>query len=175
MIKTPVCQIVGYKNSGKTTFMNKLINYYTLCGIRVGALKHHGHGGEPNEPAFSQGTDSEKHWKAGADISGVQGESILQLSLKPKNPLQLEEILAIYDIIKPDIILVEGYKYASFPKVVLLNDLENDQLLTKVTNPIAIGSQNKELLHNQDLFTIPLLEVDNHISEIAAYIQKRVM
>jgi len=172
MIKTPVCQIVGYKNSGKTTFMSKLINYYTLQGMRVGALKHHGHGGEP---AYIQETDSGKHWNAGAAISGVQGESTLQLLCHPEEPLNLKEILAMYELSEPDIILVEGYKHASFPKIVLLRDARDEQLLKEVTNTIALGSRDKALLQNRSTYTFPLSETDNNITDIAAYIQKKIV
>lgn len=173
MIKTPVCQIVGYKNSGKTTFMSKLINYYTSKGFAVGALKHHGHGGEPNAGNVHE-TDSAKHLKAGAAISGVQGESRLQLSLESEQPLDLTDILRMYELSNPDIILVEGYKYASFPKVVLLRGMEDEQLLKDITHPVAVGSWNKELLHNRELYTIPLLEMGDCIDDIATYIQNKV-
>src|SRR5699024_4604929 len=106
MMKTPVCQIVGYKGSGKTTLMNKLIHHYSGCGLRVGALKHHGHGGEPK---CVEGTDSDSHMESGAFISGVQGETILQLSLGHDEPLDLPDILKMYDHFNLDLILIEGY------------------------------------------------------------------
>lgn len=175
MVNTPVCQIVGHKNAGKTTLMSKLINYYSSCGVHVGALKHHGHGGEPEAFHEVKETDSTKHLKAGAIISGVQGENTLQLSLEPKKPLDLTQILTMYESSEPDIILVEGYKNASFPKIVLLNDVQDEYLLETVPNTIAIGALNKELLYNRSLFTIPLLEVEKRLPEIAAYIHKKVV
>jgi len=173
MIKTPVCQIVGYKNSGKTAFMSRLIEYYTSKGFTVGALKHHGHGGEP-AAMDARETDSGKHSNAGATISGVQGESRLQLSFDHNSPMDLTDILRMYELSGPDIILVEGYKDASFPKVVLLKESDDEQLLQDVTHTVAIGSRNKDLLHNRKLYTIPLLEIEDRIDDIATYIQNKV-
>ena len=43
-----IFQIVGYQNSGKTTFLNKLISHLTAVGINTATIKHHGHGGKPS-------------------------------------------------------------------------------------------------------------------------------
>ncbi|QQK74745.1 molybdopterin-guanine dinucleotide biosynthesis protein MobB [Salicibibacter cibarius] len=40
-----VLQVVGYKNSGKTTLMEELVKAFSAREMHVAALKHHGHGG----------------------------------------------------------------------------------------------------------------------------------
>src|SRR5690625_6083705 len=77
----PVYQVVGYKRAGKTTLMTSLIRYFSSTGMRVGTLKHHGHGGEP---AVIKETDSYQHTEAGSLISAVQGEKQLHLTVNQK-------------------------------------------------------------------------------------------
>lgn len=128
-----IMQIVGYKNSGKTTTVNTLINVFTEKGIRVATLKHHGHGGIP---IGFENTDSEKHRRAGAIISGVEGEGILQLS--NSSAWDMEQMLAIYKFINVELLIVEGFKKENFQKIVLINKEEDLALLKQVTNIQAV-------------------------------------
>lgn len=130
-----IIQIVGYKNSGKTTVSTKLIEYATKKGVRTASLKHHGHGGVP-EGIYD--TDSEKHKQAGSLISGVEGDGVFQLS---KDYWTLDEIIQIYDVMHVDLLLIEGFKSYSFPKVVLISNKANLELLEKVKNIKAIITQ----------------------------------
>lgn len=41
-----ILQIVGMKNSGKTTLMNHAISFLKERGYSVATIKHHGHIGE---------------------------------------------------------------------------------------------------------------------------------
>ena len=54
--------IIGRKNSGKTTLVVALIEYFTSQGIRVGSVKHTHHRHELDVP----GKDSFRHREAGA-------------------------------------------------------------------------------------------------------------
>ncbi|SDI31696.1 molybdopterin-guanine dinucleotide biosynthesis protein B [Alteribacillus persepolensis] len=47
----PILQITGYKNSSKTTLMNKLIAKAAKNHWKTAAVKHHGHGGKPSTKA----------------------------------------------------------------------------------------------------------------------------
>ena len=39
-IKPFILQICGYKNTGKTTFLNKLVKFFTAHNFKVGTIKH---------------------------------------------------------------------------------------------------------------------------------------
>lgn len=58
----PVLQIVGYKNSGKTTLACRLIHALSAQGLRVGSAKHDAHQFQLDDP----GTDSSRHLLHGA-------------------------------------------------------------------------------------------------------------
>ncbi|MGE7839378.1 molybdopterin-guanine dinucleotide biosynthesis protein B [Lysinibacillus sp. NPDC093712] len=129
-----ILQIVGYQDSGKTTLMEQLIKQATKEGLRVGTIKHHGHGGVP---MVETSKDSSRHEQAGAMITAVEGEGTLRMSIH-QNSWQLAEILAIYASFPMDIILIEGYKYEHYPKAVLLRTAQDQVLLQQVTNIICV-------------------------------------
>ncbi|WP_376711888.1 molybdopterin-guanine dinucleotide biosynthesis protein B, partial [Bacillus paralicheniformis] len=62
-------QIVGYQISGKTTLVEKIVHALAEREKKVATIKHHGHGGFPEVAQ----NDSEKHRKAGAVVSSVEG------------------------------------------------------------------------------------------------------
>ncbi|WP_421930392.1 molybdopterin-guanine dinucleotide biosynthesis protein B [Lysinibacillus halotolerans] len=128
-----ILQVVGYQNSGKTTLMERLIREATARGLKVGTIKHHGHGGIP----MSESKDSFRHEQAGAQVTAVEGDGTLRMSIHQNN-WNLDDILAIYASFKTDIILIEGYKEEHFSKVVLLRTLEDQALLEKVSNIICV-------------------------------------
>lgn len=41
--KPHIIQIVGYKNTGKTTLTAALIGHFSSMGLKVAAIKHDGH------------------------------------------------------------------------------------------------------------------------------------
>lgn len=129
-----ILQIVGYQNSGKTTLMEQLIAQATLEGFVVGAIKHHGHGGIP---MVESSKDSVRHEQAGASVTAVEGQGTLRMSIH-QNHWQLADILALYEAIKMDLILIEGYKNEDYPKVVLLRQAEDKSLLKKVSNIVCV-------------------------------------
>lgn len=124
-----ILQIVGYQNSGKTTVSKTLIRYLTAQALRVGAIKHHGHGGIPDAPVNK---DSTQHEQAGAIISAVEGAGMLRLAMQAPN-WSLAEVLALYEPYHLDVIIVEGYKQQHFPKVVLLRN-DQDKTLLNLTS-----------------------------------------
>ncbi|WP_163972025.1 molybdopterin-guanine dinucleotide biosynthesis protein B [Oceanobacillus halotolerans] len=168
----PVCQIVGHKNTGKTTLMRNLVEYYDrVKGFQVGALKHHGHGGEPD---MVKGTDSHRHFQAGATISAVQGETIMQMAFNPKQTWDLETIVTFYQQFPLDLILVEGYKKAAYPKIVVIKDEEEMEWSKTLSNVIAVTSQNDLLLDQIQQQTFLLDEKANYLPQLADWIMENV-
>jgi len=130
---TPVIfQVVGYQNSGKTTITSKLINLLAEKGVKTVTIKHHGHGGRPEYLPLK---DTEKHVKAGALASIVEGNGSLLLQAE-NHYYSLEDQIELMTFFQPDVILIEGYKLESFPKLLLLRD-ENDLSLLKCVSNIA--------------------------------------
>ncbi|HFJ9441560.1 MULTISPECIES: molybdopterin-guanine dinucleotide biosynthesis protein B [Bacillus] len=134
MGKAPsILQIVGYQNSGKTTLVEKIVHTLAERKMKVATIKHHGHGGFPEVAQ----KDSERHRKAGAVVSSVEGAGLLSLS-SLREDWSLQEIVRLYEFFEVDTILIEGYKKESYPKVVLLRSAEDVELLHKVENIVAV-------------------------------------
>lgn len=129
-------QVVGFKDSGKTTLACNLIELATQDGWKVASLKHHGHGGTPN---IVKNTDSERHKQAGSIMAGVEGGGALHLSIS-NSEWTLKKILAFYKQVDIDILIIEGYKDADFPKLVLMSKKDDLYLLNELTNIVAIIS-----------------------------------
>ncbi|WP_010529921.1 molybdopterin-guanine dinucleotide biosynthesis protein B [Lentibacillus jeotgali] len=161
-----ICQITGFKNSGKTTLMSQLIRYFSEEGLKVGSLKHHGHGGEPD---MAEGTDSEKHFKSGSVISGVQGGGLTQLTLH--RPFEIEELIQFYGRFKLDLLLVEGYKQADYPKIVLIKNKAELSLLQEVSNIIAVVTCDVHL-ENPGYPAFDMNDLHNDITALAGHIRR---
>lgn len=130
-----VYQIVGFQNSGKTTLMESIINYWSKHDLKVGTIKHHYHGGKPRKRVAEKDTD--KHLNAGASIVACEGEGELVL-LKQYLNWSLVDIIQFYENFSLDFILIEGYKYEDYPKAVLIRGEEDTYLLDQLSNIQAI-------------------------------------
>lgn len=162
MVASPVIfQVVGYQNSGKTTVVNKLIKHLSEKGLKIATVKHHGHGGKPD---LLETKDSSMHVSSGAVASIVEGDGRLVLQAEKAN-WSLEEHIAILKPLDPHIILIEGFKRADFPKVVLLKDPDSYHLLT-LTNIKAVlywGEKAKDIEDAHPL--IPFYPIGDHTGE----------
>lgn len=134
VVKPVIFQVVGYQNSGKTTFLTKMIAKLSEKGWKVVTIKHHGHGGQPD---LREEKDSSKHMAAGAAASLVEGGGRMILHADHSN-CELSEQIKLVSFFQPDFILIEGHKLEVYPKVVLIRDEEDVDLFQKVSNIKAV-------------------------------------
>jgi len=146
-----VMQIVGYKNSGKTTLIAALIPLFKERGFRVGTVKHDAHDFSIDIP----GTDSWKHQQAGADVTAIS--SPWRTAVMRNAPEPLERLLAGMDHV--DVVLVEGFKHESHRKLLLLREAGDLNLLSELDSVAGAALW-------PTLFTIP---DDNEITETAVF------
>ncbi|MDN4523690.1 molybdopterin-guanine dinucleotide biosynthesis protein B [Fictibacillus fluitans] len=123
-------QIVGYKNSGKTTLVSNLLKAASAAGLRAGTLKHHGHGGRIDFQ--DENKDTGIHRSAGAVVSGVEGEGTFQLCLD--QPVSFSRLVRLYELLELDLLLIEGFKEIQMPRVVLLKHDDDVELIRSSTN-----------------------------------------
>lgn len=109
----PIVSVVGRSDSGKTTFLEKLIPALKRKGLRVAVVKHDRHGFEMDRP----GKDTWRLREAGADAVMISAPN--QLALIRRNlerEASLDELAALVEG-SVDLILTEGYKSGDRPKV----------------------------------------------------------
>ncbi|PLR97754.1 molybdopterin-guanine dinucleotide biosynthesis protein B [Bacillus sp. T33-2] len=141
MVKPLVFQVSGFQNSGKTTLILDLIKRLSYMNIKTATIKHHGHGGQPDLPLKK---DSGRHVAAGAAASLVEGEGRILLQAE-KDDWTLEEKISLMSFFKPDLILIEGYKYENYPKAVLIRGEEDLKLLEELQQIEVVLCRDSDL------------------------------
>lgn len=112
-MKPPLFGVVGWKNSGKTTLIAKLIANFAARGLEVAAIKHAHHGFDVDH----EGRDSFHYRAAGARTVVVSSAKRFAIMTELKE--RPEPVLAdlVRHIERADIILVEGFKGEGHPKL----------------------------------------------------------
>ena len=136
-----VIGIVGWKNSGKTFFAQKLIKYFTSQKFNVASIKHAHDNFEIDKPD----TDSFLHRRAGSQqvivSSSKRWAKITELNKSKEKTLS--EL--IDDLNSPDIVIVEGFKKEPHSKIEIINDASDQStfLFPHLNNIIGIISDTK--------------------------------
>ncbi|MBX0357128.1 molybdopterin-guanine dinucleotide biosynthesis protein B [Halobacillus sp. Nhm2S1] len=164
MPETPVFQIVGYKNTGKTSLLSDLIAYGTDRGDKVAAIKHHGH--EEPLKVMHLDTDSYRLHESGAFLTGVDSPRRFQLELSHEDDFPLTQLVNIYQHFSPDLIAVEGYKQEDFPKAVIIKREEDLSLLESLTNIQLVICWDERMLDQISLPAISLREWRKRLPEV---------
>ncbi len=109
----PVFGVTGWKNSGKTTLVTRLVTEFAGRGLSVSTIKHAHHDFDIDQPA----TDSFRHRAAGAgEVLIVSGKRwALMHELRGEAEPVFESVLR--RLSPCDLVLVEGYKRESIPKI----------------------------------------------------------
>lgn len=107
MAEVPVITVTGWSNSGKTTFITRVVEILVNKGVKVGVIKHHGHktGGVDVE-----GKDSWKYSRAGANpvILSASDQYAVFVSTPQGEPSRDELVSKIADDV--DVVIVEGFR-----------------------------------------------------------------
>lgn len=105
--------VTGWKNTGKTGLMERLVTEITGRGLRVSTVKHAHHATDIDHP----GRDSFRHRQAGATevIVASPLRWAVMHELRGEEEPGLTALLARLSPV--DLVLIEGYKSAPHPKI----------------------------------------------------------
>ncbi|MFW2544173.1 molybdopterin-guanine dinucleotide biosynthesis protein B [Primorskyibacter sp. 2E107] len=105
--------VTGWKNAGKTGLMERLVTEITGRGFTVSTVKHAHHSFDVDHP----GKDSHRHRVAGAsEVILASRNRVAHMSeLRGAQEPVLADLLA--RLAPVDLVLIEGYKRDSHPKV----------------------------------------------------------
>ena len=113
--------IIGWKNSGKTYFAQKIISGLTKLNLKVASIKHAHHEFDIDQP----NTDSFLHRKAGSKqiiiSSSKRWAKIYEL--KDSSEKKLYEL--INELENPEVVIVEGFKNENHPKIEIIKDSQD--------------------------------------------------
>ncbi|MEM9249475.1 MAG: molybdopterin-guanine dinucleotide biosynthesis protein B [Pseudomonadota bacterium] len=136
-----VCGVVGWKNSGKTGLVERLVAEITARGVRVSTIKHAHHGVDVDQP----GTDSYRHRAAGAQevLLSSAGRWALMAELRGAPEPGLAELMP--RLSEVDLVLVEGFKREGHAKIEA-HRRETGQPLLALTDPTirAVATNDPE-------------------------------
>ena len=105
--------VTGWKNSGKTGLMERLVAEFTERGFSVSTIKHAHHSFEVDKP----GKDSFRHRNAGAKevLLVSRNRFALMHEVRQDEEPVLASLLAKLSSV--DLVLIEGYKRDRHPKI----------------------------------------------------------
>lgn len=127
--------IAGAHNSGKTTFIEKVVGILSSKGYKVAYIKH-----DPKGKAITdrEGKDSWRVFRAGAQQVLVASPDKLSLFISQRD-YTLKSIVGLLSISRPDIILVEGFKNSDgFDKYEVIRREENREPML-IADPLLKG------------------------------------
>ena len=148
----------AYSGTGKTTLIKDVVMILKKSNYRVSVIKHAHHNFDIDQP----GKDSYEIRKSGAEnmlISSKNRWALMHENMN-NNELTLIDLINILGKIKYDLILVEGFKAESFPKIELYRkEVSKDRglLSSSDKNVVAIATEQKTKLET----SLPVLDINN--------------
>ena len=158
---------VAKSGTGKTTLLEKVIARLKELGYKVGVVKHDAHRFDIDHP----GKDSYRLTAAGADTMLICSPDKLAMIKKHQKSPTIEEMLEEYfgDV---DIVLTEGFKKSSMPKIELHRRERSATLLCRGEehDPTLVAVASDEPL---DL-DVPVLDLNN-AEMVARFIEQNFL
>ncbi len=164
---TKAVSFVAPSGTGKTTLLEQVVVVLKQRGYKVGVLKHDAHRFEIDHP----GKDSYRFTHAGADTTVITSESTLALVKQQTAAPAPEELFATYfsDV---DLILTEGFKKSSLPKIEVHRREMSESLICRgeYHDPrlLAVASNTPLQLD------VPVLDINNP-AQVADFVVAHVM
>lgn len=157
--------VVGWKNTGKTSLVERLVTEIVGRGFTVSTIKHAHHGFDIDHP----GRDSHRHRAAGATevllSSPVRWALMHELRGAPEQ--EMDDLLPKLSPV--DLVLVEGFKLHGHPKVET-SRVEVEKPLLALNDP-TIRAVASEVAH--DGLQIPRFDL-NDTAGIADFILREI-
>jgi molybdopterin-guanine dinucleotide biosynthesis adapter protein len=143
--------IIGWKNAGKTSLMERLVADITGRGFTVSTVKHVHHDVDLDQP----GKDTFRHRAAGA--SEVVLASAHRFALLHEHRGPEPDLAAILTRLAPvDLVLVEGYKRDSHAKIEVFRDGEGRTLIQPDDSTVRAVATDADVRVG-----VPVLDLNN--------------
>ena len=131
----PIICFVGWSGSGKTTLMEQVVGELKRKGLRIAVVKHAHRGFDIDRP----GKDSCRYRAAGADIVIVASQTQLVTIQRTEEAVDLDSVAVMMNG-KVDLVLVEGFKHSSQPKIEVNLSSNNPEISCSTSELLAVVS-----------------------------------
>ncbi|WP_456391046.1 bifunctional molybdopterin-guanine dinucleotide biosynthesis adaptor protein MobB/molybdopterin molybdotransferase MoeA [Profundibacter sp.] len=157
--------VVGWKNSGKTGLIERLVTEITARGFSVATLKHAHHSFDVDH----QGKDSFRHREAGANevLLASRQRWALMHELRGEDEPSLTQLLA--HMSPNDLVLIEGYKRDGHMKIEANRAATGQPLIALEDDSIVAVASD----HALDDLNVPKFDLDN-TAAIADFVLEQV-
>src|SRR4026207_1791 len=156
----PIVCFVGKSNSGKTTFIERVIPELVRAGYKIATVKHAGHGFDLD----TEGKDSWRHKQAGASSVVILSKGSMAMFADASDQLKVEDIRDRFLDGSYDLIIAEGWKHEGYPKIVIIRE-QVGEIPISSEGLLAVGSDKPLDLH------VPRFDLDD-VPAVAALIMK---
>ncbi|MHB8859572.1 MAG: molybdopterin-guanine dinucleotide biosynthesis protein B [Thermoleophilia bacterium] len=147
----PLVCFVGNKNSGKTTFLEKLVPVLVSRGVVVAFLKHDVHGFEIDR----EGTDTWRLARAGAVQTVISSPGCVASVQSVRGEKELNELRhGLGDSI--DLVIAEGFKQSAADRIEISRSDCSRQLVCAEDDLIAVVSDRPDAAR-----TVPVFGLDD--------------
>jgi len=153
----PLLGFAAFSGTGKTTLLEVMLPKLVARGFRVGVIKHAHHDFDIDQP----GKDSYRLRKAGASQMLISSRYRRALVTEtPDEEANLAHLITQLDQTQLDLILVEGFKKLSFPKIELhrtevgkpwLHPTDNNIIAVAANVPVPESESEKHALPQLDI------------------------
>jgi molybdopterin-guanine dinucleotide biosynthesis protein MobB len=160
-----VIGIVGWKDNGKTTLVERLVAHLVARGLKVSTIKHTHHATDLDRP----GKDTWRHRAAGATevVLASSARYAILHELRHEPEPELDGLLA--RMAPADLVIVEGFKRFPHPKIEVHRAARGTPLIAR-DDPTVIAVASDEPLAG---LAVPVLDLDD-IPAIARLIGERL-
>ena len=137
--RPPLLSFVGKSDSGKTSFLEKLIPELGRRGVDVACIKHDAHGFTMDR----EGTDTWRLSRAGARKVAISSPKAMALLEEVENEKSLDEL---YDSVGTgvDLVIAEGFKKADTDKIEVCRRARSESLTCSESELVAVISDRPD-------------------------------
>ncbi len=133
-----VFTVSGFKDSGKTWLISRLINEFIRDGHSVGVIKHDGHDYEMDHPM----TDTSVFYEKGAAFTAIFNGR--KYSVNARGETGVKELLSFCP--ETDIVICEGLKHSALPKIFMVRSGETEGVPEGVMGVVCRDVRDMDVL-----------------------------
>lgn len=156
--------VIGWKNAGKTSLMERLVAEISGRGLRVSTVKHVHHDVDLDQP----GKDTFRHRTAGAEEVVLASANRMAL-LREHRGAEPDLAVILARMAPVDLVLVEGYKRDAHPKIEVFRREAGHDLIQPGDPMVRAVATDAALA----VLAVPVLDL-NDTAAIADFILREV-